>query len=143
MRSKINSLDELLVEKAKVQAQIQIAEREFNVSARRTREALETFMDNKFALPKQLSQLFQGGAQQVAGGSAVAAISRMVGMGSWWSGILSFLAPVVVTFVADRIQRRKERREAAPTEPATKAESKMRNIFKRKSAEPKADDSAS
>lgn len=112
MRSKINNLEELLAEKAKVQAQIDIVERELIFSARRTREGLEVFVDNKFALTKQISQLFQGSGDQTLGRSALGTVGRAVGMGPLWTGILSFLGPVVVNFVQERFANWKERKQS-------------------------------
>lgn len=131
MLNKIDNLDELLAEKAKVQAQIRIVEKELVASSRRTREELETFVENKFALSKQIGQLFKGGTEQAIGGSAIGALGRAVGMGSWWTGLLSFLGPVVLNFVQEQIQRHKARKNDAAAKPKA-PKTKKRNIFKRK-----------
>lgn len=144
MRNKIKNLDELLAAKARLSAQIDIVQAEMNSSAKRTRERFEEFLDDKLSIPKQLGRLFQGGSQNAVQGTAINAIGRMAGVSSWWSGLLSTIAPMVFNFVRDQIQRRKQRRAEAPTdeEPAaskSKPKSKRRKLFKRKSAEPKPD----
>jgi hypothetical protein len=147
--TKIHSLEDLLEEKARVQAQIQIVQEELRISADRTRTELSAFVDNKFSIPKQLGQLFQGNDKQPsAGASAIGAISKVAGLGPWWSGILATLAPMLVNFTQDQLRKRKERKKiqaltASETTPeGTEDVSppvKKRGFFKRKSSEPTAD----
>jgi hypothetical protein len=147
--NKINNLEDLLEEKARVQAQIQIVEKELRISADRTRTELSTFVDNKFSIPKQLGQLFQGSDKQPsAGASAIGAISKVAGLGPWWSGILATLAPMLVNYTQDQLRKRKERKKmqaltAAETTPENTEDvsppNKKRGFFKRKSSEPTAD----
>jgi hypothetical protein len=141
MRSKINNLEELLAEKEKVKAQIRLVEGELTSSARHTRTLLKEFMERKFSFTNQISQLFEGGAKQVAEGSAIGLVGRAVGMGSLWTGVLSFLAPVLMNFVRGQFQRLKEKKNAPPDAAASKtpAKPKKRNIFKRKKASAETD----
>lgn len=134
MNRKINNLEELLQEKARLQAQIRIVQDELNASAQRTRQELKLLVDEKFSLGKQLAQLFQGGAKQLTEGTALRAIGQAAGGASWWSGIAVTMLPVVVDFVRQQIGKWKQKRAAkaleAPAEPAKK--SKGRKLFKRK-----------
>ncbi len=147
--NKINNLEDLLEEKARVQAQIQIVEKELRISADRTRTELSTFVDNKFSIPKQLSQLFQGNDKQPsAGASAIGAISKVAGISPWWSGVLATAAPMLVNFTQNQWRKRRERKKIQAlaaaetphegTEEATPP-NKKRGFFKRKSSEPTAD----
>lgn len=145
MLSKINNLEELLAEKARLLAQIEIVQEELNASANRTRDEVRMLLEDKLSLPKQIGQLFQGGAQQVAGSTAVSALSRAAGMSSWWSGVLSMLAPVLMNFARRKFQERKERKlaekaEIPPETPAAEpSKHQKRGLFKRKQAKTASD----
>ncbi len=132
MNYKINNLEELLLEKARVQAQLKIVQAELGASVVRTRQELKTLVDEKFSLSKQLGQLFQGGAQPGTGSSAVRAIGQVAGGGSWWGGLVSALLPMVVDFVRRQVQRRKERKAATPALEGTAPKPKSRKLFRRK-----------
>ena len=138
MNRKINNLEELQQEKARLQLQIQITQAELNASLGRTREELKILVEDKFSLSKQVGQLFQGGASQVAQAGAVGAISRLAGQGTWWGGIVSSLLPIVVDMVRRQFERRKKRRAEKPETDETAVEKpKSRRLFRRKSAEKK------
>ncbi|MBK8965138.1 MAG: hypothetical protein R3D58_20470 [Saprospiraceae bacterium] len=143
MLNKIKNLDELLAEKARLQAQIDLVQGELNLSSRRTREAFKEILEDKLNIPKQLGQLFQGGSQESVQGSVINAIGKVAGLGSWWSGLLSAFVPMVIDFVTGQIKRRKERRAENPDPetdaPPQKAKPKRRNPFKRKKATPPAE----
>ncbi|MBK9335319.1 MAG: hypothetical protein IPM98_01545 [Lewinellaceae bacterium] len=133
----INSLEELLAEKARLRMQIEIVEEELGASAGRTRTELGDFIENKLSIPKQIGQFFQGGSGTGAGPSAIGAIGRAAGLGTWWSGILAALAPMIFNYAQQQIKQRKARKEqpvageeaAETTAPAKK----KRGFFKRKS----------
>lgn len=141
MNHKINNLEELLQEKARLQAQIKIVQAEMNASALRTRMEFRTLVEEKFSLTKQLGQLFQGGAKPGAGSTALQAIGQVAGRGTWWGGIAATLLPMVVDFVRRQITRRQERKAArpaleAPADAAEKPASGGRKLFRRKKKEP-------
>lgn len=145
----INNLEELLAEKARLRAQLEIVQEEMRVSAGRTRDELSAFIENKFSIPKQLGKLFQGGgAQDAAGSSAIGAVGRVVGLNPLWSGVLATLGPVLVRYAQNQLRKRKERKAAkieaaaegaleAPEEPAAEAPEpvKKRGLFRRKGGE--------
>ncbi|MBL7776437.1 MAG: hypothetical protein JNK89_10580 [Saprospiraceae bacterium] len=138
MKNKIDNLDALLAEKARVRAQLRIVENELSASARKTREGLKVFVEDKLSLSNQLGQLFQGGARQALGSSAISAAGRAVGMSSWWTGVLTMLGPVLVNYIQKQFKNRKARRQdAAPANgdkpKAAPAKAKKRGLFKRKS----------
>ncbi len=138
MLSNINNLEELLAEKARLRKQLEIVQGEMDESAKRTREELRLFLEDKFSLAKQIGQFFQGGTAQAVGGKAVGALGQAAGMSAWWSGILATLTPVLVNFVRRQLQRRQERKlkaaEMPAQEPSPKA--KRRKLFKRKPKNP-------
>lgn len=146
----INNLEELLAEKARLRAQLEIVQEEMRVSAGRTRDELSAFIENKFSIPKQLGKLFQGGgSQEAAGSSAIGAVGRVVGLNPLWSGVLATLGPVLVRYAQNQLRKRKERKAAkieaaaegaleAPDEEATSGppmEVKKRGLFRKKRAE--------
>lgn len=137
MLNKINNLEELILEKARIKAQLTIVQGELNASAVRTREEFKTLIEEKFSLSRQLGQLFQGSAKPAVGSTAVRTISQAVGGGTWWGGLLATFVPMLVDLVRHQLERRKERRKdrkAATDETAPKP--KSRRIFKRKAAKP-------
>ncbi|TNE52005.1 MAG: hypothetical protein EP344_16020 [Bacteroidetes bacterium] len=149
MINKIDSLDDLLAEKERLRKQIEIVQGEMNASAGRTRLVFNQFLENKLSLPRQLGQLFQGGAKQAVESGAVSAIGKAAGLSTWWSGLLSAFAPVLMNFVRRQLQRRKEKQLAAAveTQPAEDAmetvveappatQPKRRGLFKRKKSQP-------
>lgn len=143
MLNKINNLEELLQEKARLKAQIRIVQDELNASAGRTRQEFKALVEDKLSLSKQIAQLFQGNsARQAAENSAVSTISRVAGAGTWWGGLLATLAPMLLDLLRRQLEKRKVRREAKrvaadPADPAPKP--KGRRIFKRKSTKPDAE----
>lgn len=114
MNRKINNLEELLQEKARLQVQIKIVETEMNASFQRTRQELTTLIEEKFSLSKQIGQLFQGGEKQGVGTTALQAVGRVAAGGTWWGGIAASLLPLVIDFVRRQIERRKEKKAAKP-----------------------------
>jgi len=142
----INNLEELLAEKARLRAQIEIVQAELSVSAGRTREELSDFIENKFSISKQLGKLFQGGgAGQSVGSSAIGAVGRVVGLNPLWSGLLASLSPVLVRYAQNQLRKRQERKAAkaeaaaesaleAPEEQGAEAAVpvKKRGLFRRK-----------
>lgn len=141
MLNKINNLEELVQEKARLRAQLTIVQAELNASAMRTRQEFKTLLEEKLSLSKQLGQLFQGNARPAAaaGTAAVRTISQAVGGGTWWGGLLATFAPMLVDLVRRQLERRKERRKNAKTETdenAPKPKPKSRRIFKRKASKP-------
>jgi hypothetical protein len=137
MLSKIDNLDELLAEKKRLQAQIQIVEQELQRSTQQTREIFKEILDTKLSIPNQLVQLFQGEGKGVLKGSAIGALGRVAGLGSWWSGVLSAVLPMLFNFVRDQIQRRKEDHSEPEPQQEPKPKTKRRNPFKRKPKAPK------
>jgi len=140
MLSKINSLDELLAEKARLKAQIQLAHDELTISTRRTRAVFKNFLEDKLNIPEQLFRLFQGGGNGSRQGSVIGAIGQVAGLSAWWSGLLATIVPIVFNFVRGKISQRKERKQEAETEAQKtekpKTKTKRRNPFKRKKATP-------
>lgn len=144
MNRKINNLEELLQEKARIQAQIKIVQTELNASAQRTRVELKALVEDKFSLTKQLGQLFQSDSlKQGAATSALQAAGRIAGGSSWWGGIAASLLPMVIDFVRRQIERRRERKAAAPAIESTASDTpatsegappkpRSRNPFRRK-----------
>lgn len=141
MLNKIKNLDELLAEKARLQAQIDLVQHELNLSSRRTREAFKEILEDKLDISKQLGKLFQGGSQDSVPGTVINAIGKVAGLGSWWSGLLSAFVPMVIDFVRGQVKRRKARQADAPPSETEKpkAKSKRRNPFKRKKTTPPAE----
>jgi len=145
----INNLEELLAEKARLRAQIEIVQAELNASASRTRDELSDFVENKFSISKQLGKLFQGGGVgQSAGSSAIGAVGRAAGLNPLWSGLLATLSPVLVRYAQNQLRKRKERKAAkaeaaaeaaleAPEMPGAEAAEpvKKRGLFRRKGGE--------
>lgn len=135
MDRKINNLEELLQEKARLQAQMKIVQAEMNASAQRTRQELKILVDEKFSLGKQLGQLFQGNGKEPTGNSALRAIGQIAGGSNWWGGIAATMLPVVVNFVRQQFDKWKQKRAAKALEaPAEKP--KGRKLFKRKRKSP-------
>lgn len=139
MNRKINNLEELLQEKARVQAQLKIVQDEMKTSAQRTRQEFRLLVEEKFSLSKQLGQLFQGSAKPGVGTTALQAVGQVAGRGTWWGGIAATLLPMVVDFIRRQVARRKERKAAKPaleSGPAASAPAKTkspgRRLFKRK-----------
>ena len=143
MNRKINNLEELLQEKARVRAQMKIVQAELNLSAQRTRQELKLLVEEKFSLSKQLGQLFQGSsAKPGVGTAALQAVGQVAARGTWWGGIAATLLPMVVDFIRRQVERRKERKAAKPAKPALesgtnaaapeKPKSRGRRLFKRK-----------
>ncbi len=143
MLNTIKNLDDLLAEKARLQAQIDLVQGEMTLSSRRTREVFQKVLEDKLNIPKQLGQLFQGSPQESVQSSVIGAIGKVAGLGSWWSGLLSAFVPMVIDFVAGQIKRRKERRAETPAPESeaapSKAKPKRRNPFKRKKTTPPAE----
>ncbi len=143
MLNKINNLEELLQEKARLKAQLKIVQGELNASALRTRQEFKTLVEERLSLSKQIGQLFQGaGTRQVAENTALSTIGRMAGAGTWWGGLLATLAPMLLDLVRRQLEKRKARRaanQAAAETGAPAAQPKSRRIFKRKSAKPAPD----
>lgn len=142
MNRKINNLEELLQEKARVQAQMKIVQEELKASAQRTRQEFRLLVEEKFSLSKQLGQMFQGSAKPGMGTAALQAVGQVAGRGTWWGGIAATLLPMVVDFIRRQVARRKERKAAKPAKPALesgtnaaapeKPKSRGRRLFKRK-----------
>lgn len=139
MNRKINNLEELLQEKARVQAQLKIVQEELKTSAQRTRQEFRVLVEEKFSLSKQLGQLFQSTAKPGMGTTALQAVGQVAGRGTWWGGIAATLLPMVVDFIRRQVTRRKERKAAKPaleSGPAASAPAKPkspgRRLFKRK-----------
>ncbi len=142
MNRKINNLEELLQEKARVQAQLKIVQSELNASAQRTRQEFRLLVEEKFSLSKQLGQLFQSTAKPGVGTTALQAVGQVASRGTWWGGIAATLLPMVVDFIRRQVARRKERKAAKPAKPAlesgpaaaapAKPKSPGRRLFKRK-----------
>lgn len=135
MNRKINNLEELLQEKARLQAQLRIVQEELNASAQRTRREFKILVDERFSLGKQLGHLFQGGAQPLTENTALRTIGQVAGGGAWWSGIAATLLPVVIDFVRQQIGKWKQKRAAKALE-APAAPSKGRKLFSRKPKTP-------
>lgn len=140
-KTKINSLDDLLEEKARVHAQLEIVKKELHSSAEHTRARLGAFLDDKLSIPRQIGQLFRGGGgPEAAGASAIGAIGRVAGLSPWWSGILATVAPVAVNLAKNQLRKRRERKRAKAAEtPGEAAETdspapvQKRGLFRRKS----------
>lgn len=141
MLNQINNLEELQAEKQRLRAQMKIVQEELSKSTRRTREDFTEFLENKLSLPRQIGQLFQGGARQAAETHAVGALSRVAGLSNWWSGIISVLGPMAINFFREQMRRRKEKQQASGNgeTPAPKPKAKRRNPFKRKSGKSQTD----
>lgn len=138
MNRKINNLEDLLQEKARLHAQIKIVQSELNASAQRTRREFKTLVDEKFSLSKQIGALFQGGAGEGVESTALRTVGRVIGGSNWWSGLLTTLLPMAVNFIRTRLENwKKKRAEAPPKKPKTA--SKSRKLFKRKTKTPDTD----
>ncbi len=136
MNRKINSLEELLQEKARLQAQLKIVQAEMSASTQRTRQEFKILVDEKFSLSKQLGQLFQGNdTKHPAGTSALRAIGQIAGGSHWWGGIAATMLPVVVNFVRKQFDNWKQKRAAKALEAPTE-KPPGRKLFKRKRKSP-------
>lgn len=138
MNRKINNLEELIQEKARVRAQLDIVQAELAASAKRTRLEFKSLVEDKLSLSKQLGQLFHNaGTSTTAGSTAMRAIGQVAGNSGWWGGIAATLLPLVVDFVRKQVDRWRQRRLAQPA--GDPAKPKSRKLFKRKT--PKTDPS--
>jgi len=135
----INNLEELLAEKARLRAQIEIVQEEMRISAGRTRDELSTFIEDKFSISGQLGKLFGGGGTQAAAGSsAIGALGRAAGLNPWWSGVLATFGPVLLRYAQNLLRKRRaaETEKASDEPDAEAAESaKKRGLFRRKKGE--------
>ena len=143
MSRKINNLEELLQEKARLKAQLDIVQAEMNAGVQRTRQEFMILVEEKFSLSKQIGQLFKGDDNQGIGTTALQAVGRVASRGTWWGGIASTLLPVALNFVRRQFTRQKERKAAklalrestqsAPDIPAeTTPKPAKRGLFRRK-----------
>lgn len=137
-KTKIHNLQDLLDEKARIHAQLQIVQEELGASAGRTREAFGDFMESKLSIPRQIGQALQGGASQGAGASAIGALGRVAGLGPLWSTIVATIAPFAMNFAKNQWRKRQERKQTQGTEELESenpVETPRRGIFRRKSKE--------
>jgi len=118
MTRPIRNLRELNAEKARLSARIRTAEEELLASVARTRAALESYVEQKMEIPRQIGQMFQEEAQQSTATTILRGLIQAAGVSRRWSNILVALAPIVATYARRKWQQFRLRRQkiAAPTE---------------------------
>ncbi len=118
MTQTIRNLHELNAEKARLRARIRTTEEELLASVARTRSALESYVEQKMEIPRQIGQMFQEEAQQSTAMTILRGLIQAAGVSRRWSNILLALTPIVATYARREWQRFRMRRQkiAAPAE---------------------------